>query len=176
MKLAIQRMFSPGSKPGHRARLCAVLFMSVLMARFALLLMLGASFSDYAELKIIDHVNGKTSFTMPATVAMALTTVVPTDASTGASITEATYTGYARKAIAAGDWNAAAAGNATNANAIIFAACTAGASTIIGFAICDSSTIGAGNILYWGTVTSKVIDTSNTPPTVAIGGLSISVD
>lgn len=134
-----------------------------------------ASLSDYAENKILDHVNGKTSFTMPAAVYMALLTVLPTDASTGATLTEATYTGYARKAIAAADWNAAASGIATNANAITFAACTGGSSTIIGFAIVDSAS-GAGNVLYWGTITSKVIDTSNTPPSVAAGGLSISLD
>lgn len=135
-----------------------------------------ASKSDYLENKILDHCLGKTAFTMPATVAMALCTAVPTDASTGATITEATYTGYARKTIAGTDLNAAASGTSTNANAITFAACTAGASTIIGFAICDSATTGAGNVLYWGTVTSKVIDTSNTPPTVAVGALSVSED
>lgn len=136
----------------------------------------GASKSDYLENKILDHALGKTAFTMPTTVAMALTTVTPTDAMTGATITEATYTGYARKVIAASDLNAAASGTTTNANAITFAACTAGSSTIIGFAICDSSTTGAGNVLYWGTTTSKVIDTSNTPATVAVGGLSVSED
>ena len=44
------------------------------------------------------------------------------------------------------------------------------------FAICDSGTTGAGNIHYWGTTTSKVIDTSNTPPTIAIGGLVVTED
>lgn len=113
---------------------------------------------------------------MPTTVAMALCTTVPTDASTGATIVEATYTGYARKAIAASDLNAASSGTSTNANAITFAACTAGSSTIVGEAIVDSTTTGAGNVLYWGAVTSKTIDTSNTPPSVAAGGLSISED
>jgi len=136
----------------------------------------GASKSDYLENKVLDHCLGKTSFTMPATVAMALCTSVPTDASTGATIVEATYTGYARKTIAAADLNAAAAGQSTNANAIVFAACTAGTSTIIGFAICDSATTGAGNVLYWGTVTSKVIDTSNTPATVPVGVLVVNED
>ena len=135
-----------------------------------------ASKSDYLENKILDHALGKTAFTMPATVALAMCTAVPTDASTGATITEATYTGYARKVIAASDLNAASGGTTTNANAITFNACTAGSSTIIGFAICDSATIGAGNVLYWGTTTSKVIDTSNTPATVAASGLSVSED
>ncbi len=135
-----------------------------------------ASKSDYAELKVLEHLMGKTSMTMPATVYAALCTVVPTDASTGATITEANYTTYARKQIQATDLNAAAAGVITNANAITFAACTGGSSTIIGIAIVDNGTIGAGNVLYWGTVTSKVIDTNNTPPTIAAAGLSISED
>lgn len=133
-----------------------------------------ASKSDYLELKDLDHNLGKTAFTMPAAVYMALCTAVPTDASTGTTITEATYTGYARKQVAATDLNAASAGTTTNANAITFAACTAGSSTIIGFALVDALTVG--NVLYWGTTTSKVIDTTSTPPTVAVSGLSVSED
>ncbi len=108
-----------------------------------------SSKSDYLETHILDHEMGKTAFTMPAVVAMALCTVVPTDASTGVSITEATYTGYARKTIAGADLNATVSptGVMTNANAITFAACTAGTSTVVGFVICASSTTGAGHAL-----------------------------
>jgi len=135
-----------------------------------------ASLSDYAENKILDHVLGKTSFTMPSTVALALCTTVPTDASTGATIVEATYTGYARKVIAASDLNAAASGQTTNGTAITFAACTGGTSTIVGFAILDNSTIGAGNVLLWGTCTSTVISTTQTPATIVINGLTVTLD
>lgn len=106
---------------------------------------------------------------------MALCTTVPTDASIGATLVEASYTGYARKEILASDLSAASSGSKTNSAAITFDACTAGASTIVGFAIVDSSS-GAGNVLYWGTTTSKVIDVNNTPPTIAIGGLVITED
>lgn len=135
-----------------------------------------ASKSDYLETRILDHVMSDGAFTEPANIYMALCTATPTDASTGATITEANYTGYARTEILATDLSAAAAGSKTNSAAITFPACTAGDDTIIGFVIVDSATIGAGNILYWGTVTSKVIDTSNTPPTVAIGALVITED
>lgn len=137
---------------------------------------MSGSKSDYLENKVLDHALGKTSFTMPSTVAMALCTTTPTDASTGATIVEANYTGYARKVIAATDLNSASGGTSTNANAITFADCTGGSSTIVGFALLDSSTTGAGNVLYWGSVTSKTIDTSNTPATVAASGLSVSED
>lgn len=135
-----------------------------------------ASKSDALENLILDHILSITSYTMPANVYLALTTVVPTDASTAGTLTEANYTGYARKEILATDFPAgASSGSLANDTAITFDACTAGTSTVIGFAIVTSSS-GAGTVLYWGTVTSKVIDTSNTPATVAIGALVITED
>lgn len=136
----------------------------------------GASKSDYLENKDLDHNLGKTSFTMPSTVALALLTVTPTDSSTGSSVTEANYTGYARKAVAGSDLNAGSAGQTTSANTLTFAACTAGSSTIIAWILCDSSTTGAGNALYWGTATSTVISTTQTPATIASGGLVVNED
>lgn len=133
-----------------------------------------ASKSDYLENKVLDHCLSDGAFTEPANIYLALCTVVPTDASTGTTITEANYTGYARIEILATDLSAAASGSKTNSGAITFAACTAGTSTVIGFAIVDALTLG--NILYWGTVTSKVIDTSNTPATVAASGLVVTED
>ena len=115
---------------------------------------------------------GKTSWTMPAAIYLALCTSIPTAASTGTTIVEASYTGYARKQIAAADLNAASAGQMTNANAITFAACSGSTSTIIAFAICDAATVG--NVIYWGSITSKVIDVSNTPATVAAGALVLT--
>ena len=132
-----------------------------------------ASKSDYFENAVLDLAFNDPAFT-EALLYVALCTAIPTDASTGTTITEATYTGYARKQIAAADMSAAASGSKTNSAAITFAACTAGASTIIGFALCDALTVG--NIHYWGTTTSKVIDVNNTPPTIAVSGLSVSED
>lgn len=135
-----------------------------------------ASKSDYLENKDLEHNLGKTAFTMPTVVYIALCTVTPTDASTGATITEASYTGYARKQLLGTDLGAAGSGSITTVNQLQFAPCTAGSSTIIGFALCDNASIGAGNILYWGSVASKVIDTSNTPATIAVGGLTATED
>lgn len=133
-----------------------------------------SSKSDYLEGKVLEHYMGKTAFTMPTAIYMALCTVTPTDASTGSTLTEANYTGYARKQILATGLNAAAAGTMTNSTDIVFANATAGTSTIIGFAICDALT--AGNVLVWGTTTSKVIDINNTPATCTANSLSISED
>lgn len=137
--------------------------------------------SNYAETHMIDHANGKTAWTMPAVVALALCTIIPDSSKTGATITEANYTGYGRQAVAAATFNAATAGGAgaasttaTNA-AITFAACTAGSSTVIGWALCDSATTAAGNSLWWGSATSTVISTTQTPATIASGGLTESL-
>lgn len=136
---------------------------------------MAGSLSDYSENKLLDHLLSQTAFTMPANVYAALCTVTITDSMTGATITEATYTGYARKEILATDINAASGGVVTNANDITFAACTAGSSTIVGVAIVDSATTGAGNMLCYSDVTSHVIDTSNTPPTIPAGSLSVTL-
>ena len=76
------------------------------------------SYSDYLENKVLDHVTGKNSFTMPASVYLALVTAAPTDSSTGATLTEASYTGYARKQVAASDLSSASAGEIHNVNAV----------------------------------------------------------
>lgn len=133
-----------------------------------------ASFSDYWENAVLDATFGDPDVTITAPTYLALCTTVPTDSSTGSTIVEANYTGYARKSIAAADMSAAASGSKTNGNAITFAACTSGSSTVIGWALCDASS--AGNVLCWGTATSTVISTTQTPATVAVGGLVVTLD
>jgi hypothetical protein len=134
-----------------------------------------ASFSDYWELQVLDGTFGDpATAVITAPTYLALCTSVPTDASTGTTIVEANYTGYARKSIAAADMSAASAGSKTNGNAITFAACTSGSSTLIGWALCDASTVG--NVVCWGTATSTVISTTQTPATIAVGGLVVTLD
>src|SRR5262249_25543754 len=100
----------------------------------------------------------------------------PTDSSTGDTIVEASYTGYARKVVAASALSAASGGEIKNSEALTFAECTAGSSTIVGVAVCDSSTKGAGNVIGWGTITSTVISTTQTRPTIAANGLVVAQD
>jgi hypothetical protein len=135
----------------------------------------GASFSDYLENKILDHIFNDGTYSVP-TASLGLWTSALTDASTGATSGEATYTGYARKTIAASDMSAAASGSKTNSAAITFDACTGGSSTITFWGTFDSATTGAGNLLVWGTATSTVISTTQTPATIAIGGLVVTLD
>jgi hypothetical protein len=132
------------------------------------------SASDYLELKVLDHIFNKTAYTAATTFYLALCTTAPTDASTGSTIVEATYTGYARKSFVAADLNAASAGATTNANAITFAACTGGSSTVTHFAIVDASS--AGNVLFWGALTSSLAVSNGITPSVAASALSVTAD
>lgn len=128
-----------------------------------------ASKSDYLENKVLDHCfSGKTEYAKPQPY-LALCTVVPEDSKTGSTITEANYAGYQRLKLEAANMAAAASGSSKNSAKLEFAGCTGGSSTITGWATCDAST--AGNMLYWGTATSTVISTTQTPATIAVEGL-----
>ena len=69
--------------------------------------------SNYLEDKILDHALGTTAFTQPTNQYLALHTADPTDAASGAELSDASVanrTGYARATI---DFNAASGGTAT---------------------------------------------------------------
>jgi len=128
------------------------------------------SFNDYLELKILDHVVGKTAYTMP-TAYIALFTAAPSDTGGG---TEVTGGSYARVATSGADWNAAAAGAIDNAAAITFPTATASWGTVTHFAIMDAAT--AGNYLAWGALTtSKAVGNGDTAK-FDIAALSATLD
>lgn len=89
---------------------------------------------------------------------------------------EATYTGYARVAVArtSGGWTVTA--NAVeNAAAITFGQCTAGTNTITHFAV-GTAASSTGKVLYKGALTSSLAVSTNVIPEFAIGALDISED
>lgn len=129
--------------------------------------------SNYLENELLDHLFNKGAYTAP-TIYVALLTSAPSDTDTGSTITEASYTGYARKSTAAGDWNVAASGTTDNGNAITFAACTGGSSTVTHFALVDASS--AGNLLCYGTLGSSLAVSNGITPEFAAGALDVSLD
>ncbi len=135
------------------------------------------SFSDYTENKVLDHLVGKTSFTMPTSY-VALCTADPTDAGTGASMNELPNTlAYARVATVGGDWDAAAAGAIANATAVTFAAASGGDwTTVTHFALVDSGTHGAGNMLLHGSLSVSRTVTDGDNAEFAIGNLDVTLD
>ncbi len=121
--------------------------------------------SDYAEAKVLDHMLGKTAWTMP-TAYIALYTAAPSDAGGG---TEVTGGAYARVTTSGASWNAASGGSTSNAAALTFPAATASWGTVTHFGILDAAT--AGNLLRWGALTtSKTIGSGDTA-SFAIGAL-----
>lgn len=89
---------------------------------------------------------------------------------------EATYTSYARVAVArtSGGWTVSA--NAvSNAAAITFPACTGGTNTITHFAV-GTAASGTGKVLYKGALSSSLAVSTGITPEFAIGDLDITED
>jgi hypothetical protein len=130
---------------------------------------MAGSLSDYAEAKVLDHIVGKTSFTMPS-VWVALYTAAPSDAGGG---TEVTGNNYSRKATTGTDWAVASGGATSNAAIITFAVPSGSWGTVTHFSLMDAST--AGNFLAWADLTTpQAVGTGNTV-SFAIGDLDITL-
>ncbi len=136
--------------------------------------------SRYLGAKLLDHATGKTEFAKPAKVWIALCTAAPTRSSTGATITEATYTGYKRVEIAAANWLAATAADPNkteNIGAVTLEKSSSGESNVTHFAIVDSATTGAGNVLFYGTFSSPLnITPSLTTVEIPAGELDLTCE
>lgn len=92
------------------------------------------------------------------------------------STSEATYTGYARVAVArtSGGWTVS--GNlATNAAAVTFGACTAGSNTITHFGV-GTLASGAGQLLYSGALGANLAVSAGITPEFAAGALDVTED
>lgn len=89
---------------------------------------------------------------------------------------EATYTSYARVAVArsGAGWTISGA-NASNAAAINFPAATGGTNTITHFGI-GSDSSAAGNLFFKGALTASLAVSSGITPSFAIGELDVNLD
>ena len=89
---------------------------------------------------------------------------------------EATYTGYARVAVArtSGGW-AVSANVIDNVAAITFPLCTAGSNTITYFGVGTLATT-AGKLLYSGALTASLAVSNGITPSFAIGALDVTED
>ena len=128
----------------------------------------------YADKAYLEWLVGKTAMPAVGSIYVALLTAAPTEPINGGTITEATYTNYARKSTAGADWAAATDGPPaaiTNANAITFAACGGGSSAVTHFCLIDSAN-GAGNVRTWGSLSSTQTISGTATPSFAAGALS----
>jgi hypothetical protein len=129
------------------------------------------TFADYLENKVLDHILGKTAYTMP-TVYVGLSTADPLDDASG--LAEPSGGGYARVATTGATWNAATAGSASNAVAITFPQATGSWGTVTHFALFDAAS--AGNMLASGALTtSKAVGSGDTVK-FDVGQLSATLD
>ena len=89
---------------------------------------------------------------------------------------EATYTSYARVAVARSGAGWAVSGNtADNAAAVTFPACTGGTNTITHFGI-GTDASGVGTLLFSGALTASLAVSSGITPSFATGALDITAD
>lgn len=118
--------------------------------------------SDYLESGVLHHIFRGQSFPQPATIAVALTSTVPAETQTGATIPELANAGsYARVVVGRGDsaWNfitqsTGESGLVDNASAVTFPTATANWGMVSGVAILDSGVYGAGNLLFHAALTT----------------------
>lgn len=129
--------------------------------------------STFARNAVINHLMGKASFTMPSTVYAALAISAITPATTGGTISEATYSGYARVAVPAASLSTASGGNMTNTVDILWPEVQSGSDIVVSVAFCTAA--AGGEILYYDAdVGSVEVSTTQSPPTIKAGALSIS--
>ena len=89
---------------------------------------------------------------------------------------EATYTSYARVAVArSGAGWTVSGNNVSNAAAINFPACTGGSNTITHFGI-GSDVSGTGNLFFKGALGASLAVSSGITPSFAIGDLDVNLD
>lgn len=126
------------------------------------------SMSNYLENKLLDHTLRNVSYTPAAQVYIALFTSDPSEDNLG---TEVSGGGYSRKLIS---FNAAGSGIITNSTDIIFDIASANWGNISHVAIFDS--LSAGNMLYYGALTTAKTINSSDQLKIVSGDLSISLD
>lgn len=137
--------------------------------------------SDYLENKVLDHVlrYSTAPYTAPSTLYLALFVNTSGNAATNLEagtltdeVATAGSTAYARKTVT---FAAASSGSSATNATVTFDTATASWGTITHVAIVDGGTRGAGNVLFYGAVTtSKTIDTGDTFQ-VTSGNLTISL-
>lgn len=118
-----------------------------------------SGFGNTEKNAILDASVGNATYKGALEYWLALTTVAVTGADTGATITEPTFTPYARIAMKNTEWTAAAAGEHHNNATKAWAEATAGESTLLGWALCEKKTKGEAG---------KVIKSGVLPPTVIV--------
>lgn len=136
--------------------------------------------SQYLESGIMSHIFMTDTFSKPSTIAIALTTDIPTSSQTGSTINELPNSnGYARFDLGApadADWAydyINGSGHLDSAVEISFTASGGDWGYVSGVAILDSASHGAGNLLYYKGIDTPKIITDGDSYTLPVGSLDI---
>lgn len=129
------------------------------------------SFSNYLENKWMNHVLEGTAFTVPTTVALALSTADPTD--DGSGIAEPVGSNYSRTSCKANFATAAATRIISNDGIITCPTASGSWGTISHWALFDN-TVG-GNMLAHGSFSASKAVASGQTPKVLVGEIDISI-
>lgn len=140
-----------------------------------------ANMSNYLENQLVDHIFRTSSFTKPSVLAIALVTSAANDSQTGATISEVPDSNsYARVQLNPLDanWAAPVGGDGVTSNlaAIEFPQATGPWGTVVGLAILDSATHGAGNVLFWGNFAENKTVGTDDSVTIDIGNLTVTLN
>jgi hypothetical protein len=130
-----------------------------------------AGLSDTFENRVLDWVLVTGTPTRPSGTWLALYTATPTDSTAGTEVTNANA--YARQAIT---FDAAASGATQNAADITYPTATGSWGTITHWAVVDSATHGAGNIIIYGAFNASKTIASGDVFQVLDGELDLTAD
>ncbi len=118
---------------------------------------------------------GRAAYPMPAAIYAALCKVAPSKTTTGATVQEVAYSGYARVQVPAASLNAASGGAMTNSQDIQWPDVLGGSDTAVAVAFFDAPS--GGNMTYYDPdVGSVAVSTTQTPPVIRAGALTITED
>lgn len=130
------------------------------------------SLSDYAENELLDHLFNA-AYTAVSQCYLALCTGDPTDAGTGASMSEvANSNNYARAAI---NFSAAASRAVVQNGAVTFNQASGAWGTVSHWAIVDGNTHGAGNMLAHGQFGSSFAPVNGNTPEIATTEINVTI-
>jgi hypothetical protein len=125
------------------------------------------SASNYLENALLNATLANVSYTTPTTVYTALYSVTPTDSSAG---TELSGSGYARVSTAF----SVSSGVATNTGNVTFGPASADWVTAVAWSIADAAS--AGNILYYGPLSTAQTVLNGNSLTFGIGNVSVTMN
>ena len=146
-----------------------------------------AAMSDYLENKIVDWLIRGQSYTAPTTIYVALLTAAPSDSSGGTEV--ANSNNYARGSLACNmtNWagtqsagstttSSGTSGTTSNNSVITFNTPSGNWGTVTHFALMDSGTYGAGNVLFHGALSASKTIFSGDAVSIQAAQLQIQID